>query len=152
MNYIIRPLKTASDWEAYHNIRITQIHNRYCPDWVYDYDDPEEKQSTNFPHVLTRVGADVVLGVIRIDLLPDNEASFRWIAIKPAYVRQGLGSIMLKLAEEFVLSHKRAVIRIPATHESLGFAKHLGYVQEPWDLMPKEDCMIAVCKRLPKQC
>ena len=147
MNYTIKPLKTAADSEAYHKIRITQIHNRYCPDLVYDYDDPEEKQSTRFPRVLKRVGADVVLGVIRIDLLPDNEASFRWIAIDPAYVRQGLGTIMVKLAEEFVQSHKRAVIRIPATHQSLGFAKHLGYVEEPWDLMPKEDCMVAVSKR-----
>lgn len=147
MNYTIHAPKTAAECEAYHNIRMTQIHNRYCPDLIYDYDDPEEKQTNSFPHVLTRAGLSEVLGVIRIDLLPHNEAAFRWIAINPAYVGQGLGGIMIKLAEEFVQSHKKAVIRIPATHQSLGFAKHLGYVQEPWDLMPKEDCMVAVSKR-----
>lgn len=148
MNYTIRAPRTVAEWEAYHNIRITQIHNRYCPDLIYDYDDPEEKQSNSFPHVFIRQGSDQVLGVIRIDLLANNEASFRWIAIDPAFVGQGLGSIMINLAEEFVRSHGRRLIRIPATYESLGFAKHIGYIQEPWDQMPKEECMVAVSKKV----
>ncbi|MBS0634975.1 MAG: GNAT family N-acetyltransferase [Verrucomicrobia bacterium] len=136
--------ETAPDWDTYHQIRITQIHNRYCPDLVYDYNDPEEKQ--NHPRLFKVDGK--IVGVIRIDLLQENEASFRWIAIDPAHVRQGLGTKMLTLAEEFVKEHGRTTIRIPATAQSLAFAHTLGYKEEPWALMPNEACMIAVSKRI----
>lgn len=146
--YLLHGARNSTDREAYHRIRIEQIHKRYCPELTYDPNDPEEKDLNHYPLVFRKEGSEQVIGTLRIDLLPENEASFRWIAIDPAFIRQGLGTKMLQLAERFIRERGRKVIRIPATAESMPFAKHMGYTQEPWKLMPKEDCMIAVCKRL----
>ncbi len=140
--------RNKSDWDAYHGIRIEQIHKRYCPELIYDPNDPEEKDVSNFPLVFRKEGQDQIIGTIRIDLLAKNEASFRWIAIDVPFIRKGFGSKMLQIAEQFVRERARKVIRIPATQESLAFAHHMAYSQEPWALMPKEECMIAVCKHI----
>ncbi len=146
--YLLHTPRSRSDRDAYHRIRFCQIHTRYCPELTYDPDDPEERDLNNFPLVFRQEGQDQIIGTIRIDLLAQNEASFRWVAIDAPFVRQGFGAKMLDLAERFVREHKRALIRIPATAQSLPFAHYMGYKEEPWDLMPKEECMIAVCKRM----
>lgn len=146
--FILHFPRNKSDWDAYHRIRFEQIHTRYCPELTYNPDDPEEKGQNNFPFVLRKDGQDEIVGTIRIDLLAESEASFRWIAVDTPHVRQGFGTKMVQAAEQFVQEHKRSTIRIPATAQSLAFASRLGYSQEPWALMPQEACMIAVCKRL----
>ena len=145
---VLHSPRNKSDWDGYHQIRIKQIHECYCPELTYDVHDPEEKDVNNFPLVFRKIGSDDIIGTIRIDLLPTNEASFRWIAIDTSYIRQGFGSKMLKLSESFVKTRNRAVIRIPATAQSLSFAQSLGFDEEPWELQPDEACMISVCKRL----
>lgn len=145
---ILHLLQSSADRENYHRIRIKEIHERYCQGCTYDINDPEEQEVNNFPLVFRQLESDTIIGTIRIDLLPHNEASFRWIAIDTPYQRQGFGLKMLQAAERFVRERKRTAIRIPATSQSLPFAHHLGFTQEPWDLMPKEECMIAVCKHL----
>src|SRR5262245_57742617 len=121
--YILQNPSTKEDWDAYHVIRFQQIHLRYCPEWAYNPMDPEEAR--NMPLVLKKEGSQDVLGTIRIDMLPNNEASFRWIAIHPNYTRKGLGTKMLQLAEKYIRSCKRSRIRIPATHETVAFANRL---------------------------
>ena len=144
--FILHSPRNQTDWNHYHRIRIEQIHKRYCPELVYDYHDHEE--SENHPLIFRKKDSDSILGVMRIDFLPDNESSFRWIAIEPAHVRQGLGTKMLKLAESYVHAQGRDCIRIPATGKSLPFAHHLGFFEAPWALMPQEECMIGVVKEL----
>ncbi len=144
--YILQSPGSQADLDAYHAIRFEQIHMRYCPEWVYDPHDPEE--AGNLPLVLKKEGSLDVLGTIRIDMLPNNEASFRWIAIHPDHVKKGLGTKMVQLAESYVRGCKRGCIRIPATSQTLAFASRLGFKEEPWADMPKEDCMIAVAKVL----
>lgn len=145
---ILQTPHSASDWNAYHRIRFQQIHQRYCPELIYDPNDPEEKDVNNFPLVFCQEGTAQVIGTIRIDLLPENEASFRWVGIDAHFVRKGFGTKMLGLAEQFVKERQRSMIRIPATAESLPFAQTLGFMVKPWALMPQEECMIAVCKSL----
>ncbi len=146
VTFILHSPRNQTDWNHYHRIRIEQIHERYCPELVYDYNDPEEKE--NHPLVFRKKDSDSILGVMRIDFLPDNEASFRWIAIDRNHQRKGLGTEMLRLAESYVRTHKVVRIRIPATTLSLSFARHMGFSEAPWALMPKEDCMIGVVKEL----
>lgn len=145
---LLQTPRNKADWDAYHHIRFTQIHRRYCPTWIYNPHDTEEQEAHRTPFVLKKEGSPSVLGVIRVDMLASSEASFRWIAIHPDHVRQGLGTHMLQLAEQFVRDHGRNAIRIPATAESLPFANRLGFTEEPWTDMPQEECMIAVRKIL----
>ncbi len=145
-NLVLQKPTSPADWEAYHAIRFQQIHQRYCPEALYDPQDPEE--ALNLPLVLKEEGQELVLGTIRIDMLPNNEASFRWIAIHPQYVGHGFGRKMIELAESYIISQKRSCIRIPATQQSLAFANRLGFSEEPWAAMPQEACMIAVAKHL----
>ena len=46
--YVLRSPDSKEEWDAYHKIRIAEIHNKYCPKLVYDFEDPEEKLATNF--------------------------------------------------------------------------------------------------------
>lgn len=146
--YLLHSPRNLTDWEAYHRIRFEQIHQKYCSDLIYNPEDPEEKDLNNFPLVFRKEDSDQVIGAVRIDLLPNSEASFRWIAIDHAFVRQGFGTKMLHLAERFIQERARKIIRIPATSHSILFYNQLGYKEETWDLMPPEECMIAVSKQL----
>ena len=49
--YRLRPPSSKEEWDTYHKIRVAEIHNKYCPELVYAFDDPEEKQSTNFSFI-----------------------------------------------------------------------------------------------------
>lgn len=144
--FVLHSPRNQTDWNHYHRIRIEQIHTRYCLELVYN--DHDQQENENHPLVFRRKDSNTILGVMRIDFLPDNEASFRWIAIDGNHQRNGLGTEMLRLAESYLRTRKIDRIRIPATSQSLIFARHMGFSEAPWALMPKEDCMIGVVKEL----
>src|SRR5690349_1959259 len=69
----------------------------YCE---YDPGCPDEREPTNHPLIL--LADDPVIGTIRIDLkLQQGIAVFRLVAIDDPWRRQGLGTIMLNMAERY---------------------------------------------------
>jgi len=148
--YRLRSPNTKAEWDAYHKIRIAEIHNKYCPELVYNYADPEEKLKTNFGFVFvdTSLPKNEILGVIRVDLLNSHEAAFRWVAITHELQRKGLGRRMLEVAERFVENQGRKLIRVPAEDDSKGFYEKLGYRYRNWPHNPKDAGNVPLAKEV----
>ena len=147
-DYILRSPRTDKEWSAYHEMRIAEIHNQYCPECVYDYEDPEETKECNFRFVLLSPES-TVLGTIRVDLLEkEKEASLRLVTIRKEAQRQGLGRRMLELAEWFIKDKGRILIRVPVEEESRRFYEKLGYTYKDWPEGPKNSGNIPLAKEI----
>lgn len=148
-NFILRSPMTSREWQTYHDIRQTEIVNRYCSkDYLYNFNDPEEQMTTNYRFVLmdAYLSNEKVVGVIRVDLLKGQESSIRWVAIAPGNQRKGYGTIMLTLVEQFVLSQGRHLIRVPAEEESKVFYEKLGFLPMDWPDAPQHDSSLLLAK------
>ncbi|HZN29214.1 MAG TPA: GNAT family N-acetyltransferase [Xanthobacteraceae bacterium] len=145
--YVLRPVKSAADWSAYHAIRRDGIFAPLLPGQAYDESDPDEHQPGNLPHVLLHNG-DVV-GTVRIDLIDETHAGLRLIGIRPDLRRRGHGAVLLVLAERAARAFGRTDIVINAHPTSLAFYLANGYAEEDWrDAGPVPAGLIRVGKRL----
>lgn len=129
--YFLRAPATPSEWEDYHRIRRTALFALYHPTVVYDPNDPDERESGRFPRVFLR--GDTVIGTIRIDLIDAERAAFRIIAIDHQFQRQGHGSILLELAEDFARREGRRKIVLHGNPPNLGFYLRNGYFETQWE-------------------
>src|SRR5271156_1614869 len=144
---LFRP-SNAADWAAYHDLRRTEIFARYYPHKVYDPEDADEFKELNLPHLFLQRGEPV--GTVRIDCLDREHAAFRLITIRSALQRQGLGGILLRMAEERAVLFGFREISLNAAKPALGFYERHGYTAGPWfDINPEREDSVRVGKRLP---
>jgi predicted acetyltransferase/GNAT superfamily N-acetyltransferase len=145
---LTRP-RSDADWAAYHDIRRTEIFARYYPHKVYDPEDADERDERNLPHLFFRHGEP--LGTIRIDCLDRERAAFRLIAIRSALQRQGLGGVMLRMAEERAMSFGFDAVSLNAALPVLGFYQLHGYTVGSWfDPHSAGEGSVRIGKRLPR--
>jgi GNAT superfamily N-acetyltransferase len=89
------------------------------------------------------------VGTVRIDLIDATQAGLRLIGIRHDLQRQGLGAVLLKLAEETALALGRTEVVINAHPTSLTFYLANGYREGAWrDARPPPASLIRVGKRL----
>ena len=146
---ILRSPSTPNEWATYHTIRQMEIVNRYCPkDYVYNANDPEELMPTNYRFVFvdTALSKGQVVGVIRVDLLKDQESSIRWVAIASEHQGKRYGTKMLTLVEQFVQIHGKRLIRVPAEEASKAFYQNVGFVPMDWPDAPQNDGNVFLSK------
>jgi GNAT superfamily N-acetyltransferase len=130
----LRAPESREEWDAYHSIRRQALFEPYHPDVTYDRDHADESKPGNFPLGLIADGE--LVGTIRIDLLDETRAALRLVAIHPDRQGQGLGAVMLGLAEDFILQHKRRKVVVHGNPPAVGFYLANGYVERPWDEDP----------------
>jgi GNAT superfamily N-acetyltransferase len=146
-SYSLRPVRTPQEWIAYHTIRRDSIFAPLLPGQAYDERDPDEFKPGNLPHVLVRDGE--IVGTVRIDLIDATQAGLRLIGIRNDLQRQGLGAVLLRLAEESALALGRTDVVINAHPTSLTFYLANGYLEGTWrDKGPVPATLIRVGKRL----
>src|SRR5215470_2113008 len=140
--YGLRPVRSPQEWSAYHAIRRDAIFAVLLPGQGYDEHTPDHR-----PHVLVRDGE--VVGTVRIDLIDATQAGLRLIGIRGDLQRQGLGAILLALAEQAVRGFGRTDVIINAHPTSLAFYLANGYAEGDWpDKGPVPPTLIRVGKRL----
>jgi len=120
-------VRTAQEWIAYHAIRRDSIFAPLLPGQAYDERDPDEFKPGNLPHVLVRDGE--IVGTVRIDVIDATQAGLRLIGIRNDLQRQGLGAVLLKLAEETALALGRTDVIINAHPTSLTFYLANGFAR-----------------------
>ena len=125
--YELRAPQRESEWAAYHAIRRNVLFERRGQLGVYDPAHPDESKPGHHPLVLLFQGEPV--GVIRVDLEPDA-AIFRRVAIREDVQRKGHGRNMLDLAERFVRSQRRQLVRSHVAAEAVGFYERCGFLRE----------------------
>jgi GNAT superfamily N-acetyltransferase len=123
--HTLRPPRTPDEWEQYHQIRRTVLFEArgQCG---YDANHPDERKPDNHPLLLFHGEAPV--GVIRIDL-QGTLAIFRRVAVRAAMQRNGHGTVLLALAEDFARSRgcTRALSNVDAG--AVGFYERGGFVR-----------------------
>jgi GNAT superfamily N-acetyltransferase len=145
--YSLQPVRAPQEWTAYHAIRRDSIFAPLLPGQAYDERDADEFKPGHLPHVLVRDGE--VVGTVRIDLIDATQAGLRLIGIRSDLQRQGLGAVLLELAEETARALGRTDIVINAHPTSLTFYLANGYRQGEWrDKGPVPATLIRVGKRL----
>jgi GNAT superfamily N-acetyltransferase len=103
---------TVADWEARGKFG------------VYDDQHPDEHKIGNFPKLL--MFNDSPIGVIRIDIA-EPVGWFRRVAIKESNQRQGHGSKLMRLAEQFAREHGVSRIQSDVDREAIPFYERFGF-------------------------
>ncbi len=128
---ILRAPESREEWDAYHVIRQKAIFEPYYPNATYVRDHPDEGRREHYPLILVVDGE--VVGTLRIDLLDDERAALRLVAIRPDRQRHGHGSALLRLAEDFIRRHGRRRVVVHGNAAVIGFYFDNGYVERPRD-------------------
>lgn len=145
--YSLQLVRSPQEWTAYHAIRRDSIFASLLPGQAYDERDPDEFKQGHLPHVLVRDGE--IVGTVRVDLIDATQAGLRLIAIRKDLQRQGLGAVLLELAEQTARAFGRTEVVINAHPTSLTFYLANGYCEGEWrDKGPVPATLIRVGKRL----
>jgi GNAT superfamily N-acetyltransferase len=123
----LRTPQTDEEWQTFHAIRRKVLFENRGKVETYNNNHPDDSKPGNHPLVL--IYRDVVIGVIRIDVVEDV-AWFRRIAIREDLQRLGHGRALLRLAEAFAKAQGCAEIRSNAAVEAVGFYEGCGYVRD----------------------
>ena len=143
----LQPVRSPQEWTAYHAIRRDSIFAPLLPGQAYDERDPDEFEQGHLPHVLVRDGE--IVGTVRVDLIDATQAGLRLIGIRKDVQRQGLGAVLLELAEQAARAFGRTEVVINAHPTSLTFYLANGYCEGEWrDKGPVPVTLIRVGKRL----
>ena len=87
MTYELRPVKTAADWRAMHDIRLaTLFTEERHPGIAYDENHPHDHAPNHQPFLLMLDGGPI--GVVRLDDRGD-EGVVRLVAVVPALQARG---------------------------------------------------------------
>ena len=129
--YELRGPASPAEWDANHVIRQRALFEPYHPSVTYVRDHPDEGKPEHYPLVLIADGE--VVGTLRIDLLDEARAALRLVAVHPERQRQGHGSALLRLAEDFVRRRGRRRVVVHGNPATIGFYIDNGYLERPWE-------------------
>jgi RimJ/RimL family protein N-acetyltransferase len=129
---LVRPL-SKDEWETYHSIRRSVLWEARGAEKDYDANHPDERAANNHPFVLF-FGSDPV-GAVRVDLDSNgHEAVFRKVAIVAKHQRQGHGSSLMRLVEDFAVRNGCPRFVVNVARDAIGFYSKLGYrLEKPLD-------------------
>jgi GNAT superfamily N-acetyltransferase len=133
--------RSDADWSAYHDIRRRILFERRGEFGVYDANRPgpqiascicgtpaihggRERAPGHYAKLLVR--ASTYLGVVRIDV-EGTTAYLRRVAIDEPYQRQGLGRILLALAEAFARAQSATRVESSVARDAVPFYLKCGY-------------------------
>lgn len=123
--YQLRPLATDEDWRAFHSIRKSVLWDARGQEG-YNPDHPDDRAQGNHPFLFFLDGQPI--GVIRIDILRPYGA-MRRVAITEAHQRQGHGTHLMRLAEDFARHMGCSIAGSHVDREAIGFYERLGYAR-----------------------
>ncbi|PDT30784.1 GNAT family N-acetyltransferase [Rhizobium sp. L9] len=117
-------VSTPQQWEAYHEIRRSVLFDvRGLAG--YDANHPDDRMPGHLP-MLLMIGSTPV-GAARLDLIGDNEATVRTVAIHSDFQRRGLGRALMKGLDEFAALHGIERLMVHAARDAVGFYEALGW-------------------------
>lgn len=118
---------SQDEWNAYHAIRRHVLFRR-----GYDANHPDDRAEENHPVLLALRGRPI--GAMRIDLVPGADyAIMRTVAILKSFQRQGHGTSMLGMAEDYAADHGRSWAVTIADNDAVPFYEKGGYEFFDWD-------------------
>lgn len=148
MAHELRPVRTAADWQAMHDIRrATLFTEERHPGIVYDENHPLDRDPSHHPFLLTFGGTPI--GVVRLDERGAGEGVVRLVAIVPHVQGQGHGRALGRLIEAEARRRGMHRLMLNAHKEAVGFYERTGWRAEVWDAAELAD-FAADCVQMVK--
>ncbi|MGM4986526.1 GNAT family N-acetyltransferase [Rhizobium sp. 11_C7_N12_5] len=133
------PVTSSGDWAAYHEIRRRVLFEARGLDG-YDPDHPDDRKDGHFPLLLLR--GTVAVGAARLDIIGDDQAIVRTVAIRTEFQRQGFGREIMSGIENFAMDRGVASLTVNAAPDAVEFYRHCGWAMvdetKPEPLLAKE--------------
>lgn len=141
---IVQPLH-AREFEEYHRIRKKEIFDP-LPNIVYD---PNHQTMTdpNHFHFILMLGI-AVIGIAQIQMLDDQTAILRMLAIDHPYQHRGYGDYMLKQMERWIANNGKVKILMHAAKRAEYFYRNRGYLDMEFDDVGINDNHVDLGKNL----
>jgi len=117
-------VSTDEQWQAYHDIRRTVLFEARGL-IGYDANHPDDRMPGHIP-LLLMLGSRPV-GAARLDLMSDETACVRTVAIKADFQRKGYGRTLMARLEAFASSHGVERLLVNAAQDAVGFYRALGW-------------------------
>jgi len=126
----IKKPKTDEEWNKYHQIRIEEIFKDY-PDIQYDKNHPSlsDKKHNHFILVID----EQIVGILQLELRPDNSCILRMIAIAQNKQHNGFSSILMSFAHRWLKERAIHKVLLHGRLDIQEFYESWGYKPMPFD-------------------
>ncbi|MBU1176534.1 MAG: GNAT family N-acetyltransferase [Alphaproteobacteria bacterium] len=139
MPYRLEVPASQNDWQAFHDIRETELFLARHSDTAYDRNHVDDFVSCNHPLLFKRAGR--AIGVVRLDKLGAGKGAVRLVAITAAEQGKGHGRVMADMCEGIARALGMHTLFVNAAPEAIGFYEKTGLERFDWD--PSELVSIA---------
>ena len=131
MRYELIEVKSDADWLSYHAIRRDVL---WEARGIAGYDDkrPEERLPNRYPLLLKLDSCAV--GTARLDDRRDGTGIVRLVAIRRDVHRQGHGTKLAAMVDEFAAKLGLHTLFVNAHGDALGYYRKLGWEFFDWDV------------------
>lgn len=121
---------SKDEWEGYHTIRELEIFSG--SNVVYDRYHPSFYSPAHYHFIMVK-GTEVI-GISHVEILDDQMAALRSIAVKREYQHKAYGSQLLKMTERWVIQQHRRTIVCHADKQAVTFYLRHGYTEMPFHI------------------
>ncbi len=148
MAYELAPPATPDEWQAFHDIRRTELFERKGRHGVYDPNHPHDRDPRNEP-LLLRLGGRPV-GTVRLDNFGDGTGVVRMVAVTAGEQGRGHGRTMQEMVELLARGRGIRTLYVNAAPTAVGFYEKTGWSRFNWN--PGELIGIAAdCVQMQKE-
>jgi GNAT superfamily N-acetyltransferase len=126
----LTPPRNQAELAALHDLRDTVLFSGRGRSG-YDRQHPDDQAPNN--HFMGFWQGSELLGTVRVDLLDDERAALRLVAVEPRLQRRGIGRDMIAAAERFISAAGRRRVVTNAAVDAARFYSRLGYEEAHWD-------------------
>jgi len=130
MKYQLVQMRCEEDWSSYHSIRRDVLWTARGRDG-YNNNHSDEYLPNNHPLLLRFDGR--AIGTIRLDELGNGAGAVRLVAIRNDVQRQGHGSKLGAMVEDFARSLGLHTLFVNAAPDAVGFYRKMGWKLFIWD-------------------
>jgi N-acetylglutamate synthase-like GNAT family acetyltransferase len=131
MTYELARPATPTEWQAFHDIRRTELFERKGRHGVYDPNHPHDLDPRNEP-LLLRVDGRAV-GTVRLDNFGDGTGCVRLVAITAAEQGRGHGRKMEEMVEALARGRGIQTLYVNAAPTAVGFYERTGWSRFTWN-------------------
>jgi N-acetylglutamate synthase-like GNAT family acetyltransferase len=131
MHYELNPPATPAEWQAFHDIRRTELFERRGRHGIYNPNHPDDVDAHKRPLLLRCDGRPV--GTVRLDDFGDGTGCVRLVAVTAPEQGRGHGRKLQEMVETLARDQGIHTLYINAAPTAVGFYEKTGWSRHTWN-------------------